>query len=150
MRRLTFVLKFHRAPKPASGPEQPTIATSLRITTLISPAGVNGALEKIEGEAATMETTAQVNQDGNLFFENGTLTFGNAGSVIGTLKYSSLGTGYLTSCPEANFNAGTVMWKIDGGTGFFANATGNITSNFLIDLNTDELIDHHFYLVHLP
>ena len=53
--------------------------------------------------------------------------------------------------PDADgFSHGTVMWKMDSGTGIFAGVTGAITSNFLVNLATDELFDYHFYLLYLP
>ena len=48
------------------------------------------------------------------------------------------------------FSHGVVMWAIDSGTGALAGATGAITSNFLVNLQTEEPIDNHLGVVRLP
>lgn len=59
-----------------------------------------------------------------------------------------------TNAPKPLSRAGTVMWAIESGTGSFENATGAITSNFLIDLSNPnvkgELIAYQFGVVYLP
>jgi hypothetical protein len=47
------------------------------------------------------------------------------------------------------FSPGVVVWKIDLGTGPLAAAAGAITSNFVINFETDELIDFHLGVVRL-
>jgi hypothetical protein len=42
------------------------------------------------------------------------------------------------------------MWKVDSGTGAFAGATGAITTNFLVNIVTQELIDNQLHLIYLP
>ena len=102
-----------------------------------------------------MQNKAVVNKDGKTFTESGTITFGDppGGNKI---HFSSIGVGYIDvyPCPEKPYTAGTVMWKVDKGEGFFKGATGAITSNFLVDLTKPgdggELIDHHFGVIYLP
>jgi hypothetical protein len=48
------------------------------------------------------------------------------------------------------FSPGVVMWAIDSGTGALAGVTGAITSNFLVNLQREELIDNHLGVVRLP
>ena len=38
---------------------------------------------------------------------------------------------------------GTVMWRVEGGEGQFAEASGLITSNFFVDEGLG-VVDHHF------
>ena len=43
---------------------------------------------------------------------------------------------------------GASTWKVDGGAGTFAGATGRIVSNFLLS-DTGELTDHHLGVLFL-
>lgn len=148
MQKLTFALRFHRAPKSDKDHTPQATAQSVQITTLIETQGVAAKIEPVPGQGAVMTNTAVLSHDGQLFFEWGTINFGGDAN---TLSFSSIGAGTLLGAPDADgFSHGTVMWKIDSGTGTFAGATGAITSNFLINLDTDELIDYHFYIVYLP
>jgi hypothetical protein len=150
MQRLIYALQFVR---PAAG--EPIVASSVTVSTVINPGGVTGTIEPLEGfETAVVQTTPTINPDGS-FTEKGTVTFGDP-AENNILTFSSIGLGYLNAyfCPENPFTAGTVMWTIESGQGFFAGATGAITSNFLIDLSTPghpgELIAYHFGVVYLP
>ena len=155
MRRLIYVLRFVRPAGPIPAGE-PTVAASVSITTAITSAGVNGEIGTLdEYQTAVMQNTATVNPDGKTFTESGTITFGDPAGG-NKIHFSSIGVGYIDvyPCPEKPYTAGTVMWKIDKGEGFFKGATGAITSNFLIDLtkpeDEGELIDHHFGVIYLP
>jgi hypothetical protein len=44
---------------------------------------------------------------------------------------------------------GSVVWRIEGGTGIFDGVSGTITSNFVVDLDTHELIDNQVYVLFL-
>lgn len=148
MRQLIYALQFRRPPKTSPGaPESPARATSMSITTTISDAGVKAGIKQLAGESATLENQFQLDKDGLLFFEQGTITFGTGNNKI---NFSSIGVGHLLDCADPKFKAGTVMWKVDSGEGFFAGATGAITSNFLVDLKTEELIDNHLGVIYLP
>jgi hypothetical protein len=41
------------------------------------------------------------------------------------------------------------MWRVDGGEGQFAEASGLITSNFFVDEGLG-VVDHHFGVLLLP
>jgi hypothetical protein len=155
MRRLTYALQFIR-PAATGGTAKTAVARSVRISTIITPGDVKALIEPLVNyQTAVMENTAKVNPDGKTFTETGTITFGDP-KRNDRLHFSTIGVGYINpyNCPEAPYTAGTVMWKIDAGEGFFKGATGAITSNFLVDLtrpdDEGELIDHHFGLIYLP
>lgn len=147
MRLLTYVLRFHRPPS-KNGTEQPATAPSLHMTTLLGPHGVSSQIEQLAGSSATLENQFALSHDQTMFFEWGAITFA-AGA---TLTFESVGAGYLLGNldPTRNFSLGTVMWRVTGGTGFFSGATGAITSNFLIDLQSTELVDNQFHVIYLP
>lgn len=150
MRTLTYALRFYRGPK-SDGPEpQPqAIAQSFQITTVLDSNGVTATSQTVPGDIAVMTNWLALDKSGQLFFEWGTITFlGSAGS---TLAFSSIGAGTLLGPANADgFSHGVVMWKVDSGTGAFAGATGAITTNFLVNIVTQELIDNQLHLIYLP
>ncbi|MGA7730849.1 MAG: hypothetical protein WCD37_06210 [Chloroflexia bacterium] len=148
MQKLTYALMFQRAPKSTEDPAPQAIAQSVQITTVIGPDGVTATFDAVAGQAAVMTNEATVNHDGQLFFEWGTINFGGDAN---SLSFSSIGAGTLLGPPDADgFSHGTVMWKVNSGTGAFAGATGAITSNFLVNLDTDALIDYQVHMLYLP
>ena len=154
MRRLIYALQFVRPAGTSPGGE-PIVAASARVTTVITPAGVNGEIETLDQyQTALVQVTAVHNPDGT-FTESGTITFGDPAEG-NRVQFSSIGVGYINvyPCPEQPFTAGTVMWKVDQGEGFFDGATGAITSNFLVDgsapKDEGELIAYHFGVIYLP
>jgi hypothetical protein len=148
MRRLTYALQFHRAAgEPPSEP--PTTATGLELKTAIAGGTIDPQLSALPGEEALLELAYRLNHDGTLFFEWGTVTFGAPGSS--SLSFSSVGAGALLGAPASDgFSHGVVAYSIDSGTGAFAGAGGAITSNFLVNLETNELFDSHLGVIELP
>lgn len=59
------------------------------------------------------------------FYEKGTITFGS-----GTLMFTSVAPGTMSSSPAPGMNYGHVVWQVSGGTGTFAGASGYIASVF--------------------
>ena len=75
----------------------------------------------------------------------GTIGFGDGN----TLRFSTVGSGYLAPSADPTRKQGTVMWRVEGGEGQFAGASGLITSNFFVD-ETFGVVDHHFGVLLLP
>jgi hypothetical protein len=150
MRVVTYALQFHRPAKGSGGSEQPTLAPGLRVTTLVEHGTLSSQLERLSGDRAVVHLSYTLNHDKTLFFESGTIVFGSEPGAS-TLEFSSVGAGTLLGPPGPDgFTHGVVVWKIDRGTGALSDATGAISSNFLVNLETDELIDSHLGVVHLP
>jgi hypothetical protein len=155
MRRLVFVLEFNRLGSTTPDPN-PIVAASNCVVTIITPVGVTGVVEPLREQmtASLQVTPTKPNPDGS-FTETGIVTFGDP-EENNTLTFSSIHFGYMNAypCPEAPFTAGTVMWAIDSGAGFFEGATGAITSNFLLDRSNPnvagELIAYQLGVVYLP
>jgi hypothetical protein len=156
MSTLTYAVQFYRPP--GSAPGDPLFAPSANITTVMTPEAVTGTIESIpQSQFAKLTTHPEFNQDGS-FTETGTIIFGLVSecdpSENNLLSFTSIRLGQLNPdlFPESPYTQGTVMWQIDegSGTGFFAGATGAITSNFLVDKNTNELIAYQFGVVYLP
>lgn len=156
MSTLTYALTFYRPP--GSAADAPLFAPSINIATVMTPETVTGTIEPLgEYQLAKLTTHPTFNSDGS-FTETGTIIFGLSSegdpSENNLLTFTSIRLGQLNPdlFPESNYTQGTVMWQIDegSGTGFFAGATGAITSNFLVDKNTNELIAYQFGVVSLP
>jgi hypothetical protein len=156
MSTLTYALQFYRPP--GSAPGDPLFAPSINIATAMTPEAVTGTIEQSDPTLlAKLTTHPTFNPDGS-FTETGTIIFGLVSegdpSENNLLNFTSIRLGQLNPdlFPESNYTPGTVMWQIDegSGTGFFAGATGAITSNFLVDKNTNELIAYQFGVLYLP
>ena len=159
---ITYVLRFQRPGKPAGEPsgraaepgyepvhEPPAYGSGLSVTTRITEGSVSAEEAPVPGDQAVLDVTVTQQSD-TTFSESGTITFQGA-SPPSTLSFSSIGTGTLLApIRDSGLTHGVVNWKIDSGTGAFAGATGAISSNFLVDLASDELLDTHLALVWLP
>lgn len=159
---LTYVLQFHRAGRTVgdtsergTGPEYepvheaPAFGSGLSVTTRIANGSVSTEEAPVPGDQAILDVTVTQASD-TTFYESGTITF-NGSSPPSTLSFSSIGTGTLLDpIRDSGLTHGVVNWKIDSGIGAFAGATGAISSNFLVDLASDELHDTHLALVWLP
>src|ERR1019366_2153207 len=105
------------------------------------PPKASGGAERLTTAPGLRATTS---------LEGGVIRFG-AEPGASELTFSSVGAGRLLGPPGADgLSHGVVVWKIDSGTGALAGAAGAITSNFLINLETDELVDSHLGVVRLP
>ena len=144
-RRLSFALRFHRPPKTAGDAKPQAVAPSATLTTTIDD-GVRATLTAGPGGEAVLHTKYALNHDGSMFFEWGTIDFGGAG-----LRFSSIGAGSLLGPAAADgFSHGVVLWRVESGWGAFAGATRAIASNFLVNLETEELVDCQFHVLELP
>jgi hypothetical protein len=93
-------------------------------------------------DSATFKSVVTVGADGT-FKESGTIAFGN-----GTLRFSEAGPG--TMAPRADGRqAGGIVWRVDGGDGALAGASGYITSNFSVGADGG-VSDHHLGVLCLP
>jgi hypothetical protein len=79
------------------------------------------------------------------FVEDGTITYGAAGSV----RFETLGRGWVGPAPLAGWVVGGVVWTITAGDGAFAGARGLITSNFTVGADGD-VVDNHVTRLYLP
>lgn len=121
-----------------------TSAPSCTITSTAGPTGLASAWAPAAGAAATF--TSEVTFTGETsFLETGVITFREGN----TLRFSTVGSGYLAGSADPARKHGTVMWTVEEGEGQFTGATGLITSNFFVD---DQLgvVDHHFGVLLLP
>jgi hypothetical protein len=139
MRHIIYTMQFKGTA--ATGGEEgvmkaTTSATSCSVKTVIGEDGVEGTFIPAEGGMAFFES--EVRRTGtNQFVERGSISFGDEH----TLNFSTVGTGVLGPSADEKMMAGAVIWKVDGGEGQFAGATGFITSNFSVGAD-GEVVDY--------
>jgi hypothetical protein len=147
VRELSYVLRFERRTKDA-----PTVARGLVTVTSLDGGAAPVCTERVElgGQAAYKNTVERDPKNPNRFTESGVITFGTTSEH--TLRFSTIGQGTLQppADPATGMTPGIVMWRIDSGTGFFANASGLIASNFRVDLNSEQLVDDQVAYIRLP
>lgn len=148
MRELIYAMRFAgRAEAVGSVGGALTAATSApssRLTATVGADGLVGALEPTPGATATFE--AEVTFTGETSFQEvGTIGFGHGHR----LRFATVGSGYLAPSADPTRRQGAVTWRVEGGEGQFAGASGLITSNFFVDEGLG-VVDHHFGVLLLP
>jgi len=146
MKQIIYAMQFTGNAAPVAGSSSVlkavTTASSCSLTTVAGPDGASGRLEAVSGGQADFESEVTLTGETS-FREAGTIRFGETSH---RLTFSTVGQGYLADSADANLKHGTVTWRVDSGTGQFANATGLITSNFTIGPN-GEVTDNHFGVI---
>jgi hypothetical protein len=148
MRRLTYVLQFHRGSAIGTGQQQPAVAPGTVVTTRLESGGVTSQFAPLDGVDATLDLAFAVNGDSTRFLEWGSVSF--ADERTSSLTFSSIGAGTLGPADVDGFCHGIVTYAVQSGGGQFDGASGLIASNFLVDLTTDELIDTQLGVIRLP
>ena len=145
MRELVFALEFRgTAGAGADGTRRArSTAPSQTLTTVLGGDGVHVEVKAVDGEQAVLESAVERFPDGS-FVEDGTITYGRAGSVT----FATVGRGTVAPAPLAGWTSGAVMWTVTGGRGTFSGATGLITSNFTVSAQ-GVVIDHHVARLYL-
>jgi hypothetical protein len=148
MREMVFALEFRGRAGAVEGSESVrrarSVARSQMMSVVIGAEGVRVGVEGVEGESAVLESRVERFGDGT-FVEDGTITYGAAGSV----RFETLGRGWVGPAPQAGWVVGGVVWTITAGDGVFAGARGLITSNFTVGAEGD-VVDNHVTRLYLP
>jgi hypothetical protein len=119
--------------------------TSCTMETVVGPTGVETILHPAPGDLAFLES--EVRLAGQDAFEGrGVLTFGDAGEH--ELRFATVQAGHLGPSALPDVLAGTVSWRVEGGTGRFESATGFITSTFTLT-GSGELSEYHCGLIYI-
>lgn len=142
MRQVIYAMRFTGRATPANAAgtvlKAATTAPSAVLASTVGADGLTGTLQPADGGEASFESEVTFTGE-TAFQETGTIMFG-AGNVV---RFSTVGSGYLGGSADAARKHGTVMWRVDGGEGQFAGATGLITSNFFVGADL-AVTDHHF------
>jgi hypothetical protein len=147
LRQLIYALRFTGRATPAS-PDGAVLtvratAPSSALTAIVGPAGLASRIELVAGGEAHFASEVTLT-GATSFQEVGTIAFG-AGH---RLSFASVGSGYLGASPDPALRHGAVTFRVEGGEGQFAGASGLITSNFFIDEDL-AVTDHHVGVVFL-
>lgn len=148
MRQIVYSLRFTGQAAPIGGSSNTLKATStgssISLTTKVDSAGVSSTMDPAEGGEAYFESEVRFSSE-TTFQESGNIRFGDGAN---RLRFSTVGQGYFADSPDPKLKHGAIIWRIDGGEGQFAGATGLITSNFTVG-DTGDVVDHHFGLIFL-
>jgi hypothetical protein len=143
MKQVLYAMQFKGDAVPKAGASgviaASTRATSCTLSSLVNPDGVKGVLRSMEGGHASFESEVTLTGETS-FQEVGTIRFGDEDHC---LRFSTIRQGFIDKSPDPSLQHGSVMWRVDGGEGQFAGASGIITSNFTLSA-TGEVIDNHF------
>jgi hypothetical protein len=148
MREVMYALQFSGQAEPVGDVgnvlKATTSAPSSTLSSTIGADGLTGTLAPVPGDAATFASEVTFTGETS-FLETGTIGFGDGNQP----HFSTVGSGYLAPSADPARKQGTVMWRIEEGTGQFAGASGLITSNFFVDEGLG-VVDHHFGVLLLP
>jgi hypothetical protein len=148
MREVLYAMRFTGQAKPLGEVgnvlKAATTAPSSMLSSTVGPDGLTGTLTTAPGDEATFASEVTFTGETS-FLEIGSIGFGDGHS----LRFSTVGSGYLAPSADPARKHGTVMWRVDGGEGQFAAASGLITSNFFVDEGLG-VVDHHFGVLLLP
>jgi hypothetical protein len=146
MKQVLYAMQFKGIAAPKAGASgviaASTRATSCTLSSVVTSEGVKGALQSMESGHASFESEVTLTGETS-FREVGTIRFGDRDHC---LRFSTIGQGFLGKSPDPTLQHGSVMWRVDGGEGQFAGASGIITSNFTLSA-TGEVTDNHFGVI---
>jgi hypothetical protein len=145
MKQIIYVMQFGGKAAPGASAnvlKASTSASSNTVTTLVGKDSVQGKIEPVAGGTAQFESEVTITGDTS-FLEKGTIRFGDGNN---RLHFSTVGPGYLGDSADAKLKSGAVMWRVDGGEGQFAGASGYITSNFTLS-DTGDVTDNQFGVI---
>ena len=145
MRQIGYAMQFRGSAGPQEGKENELWARSASTTNGLSTAlGADGPTVSVDdapAERASFTSGVQIAEDGS-FTEDGTIDFGAAG----TLDFSTIGSGWMGPSAVDGLTHGAINWKIDGGTGPLAGASGIITSNFTVS-GAGDVVDNQWGVI---
>lgn len=149
MKQLNYAMQFRGSAAPAD-PATPGVlnvrstAQSSVIRSAVGMKGLSTAMEGAAGAAARFDSRVRMGDEGT-FDEDGVISFGQGNC----LRFATVAQGYVAPSKEPGITAGAVIWKVEGGEGQFAGASGLITSNFYFN-EAGEVTDNQFGVIFVP
>jgi hypothetical protein len=148
VRELVFALEFRGSAGAIDGSATSrsarTSAPSQALRAVMAADAMEAAVEPLSGDSAVLESTVERFADGS-FVEAGIITYGR----LGTVSFSTVGTGTVGPSPVEGWVHGAVMWIVTGGDGQFTGARGLITSNFVASAQ-GQVVDNQFARLYVP
>ena len=145
MKQIVYVMQFKGKAAPGTSAnvmKASTSASSNTLTTVVGADGVQGKIESAAGGQAKFESEVTLTGETS-FLEKGSIRFGDSNN---RLNFSTVERGYLGDSADAKLKSGAVMWRVDGGEGQFAGASGYITSNFTLS-DAGDVTDNQFGVI---
>jgi len=146
MKQVIYAMQFKGSAAPKAGVSgvirASTSASSCILSSHVGPTGLTGTLQPLAGGTASFESEVTLTGETS-FTEAGTIRFGDSNH---SLRFRTVGQGFLGKSADAALQHGSVMWRVESGEGQFAGASGLITSNFTLS-GAGEVIDNHFGLI---
>jgi hypothetical protein len=145
MKQIIYVMQFKGKAVPGASAnvmKASTSASSNTVTTVVGADGVQGKIESAAGGQAKFESEVTLTGETS-FLEKGSIRFGDSNN---RLNFSTVERGYLGDSADAKLKSGAVMWRVDGGEGQFAGASGYITSNFTLS-DAGDVTDNEFGVI---
>jgi hypothetical protein len=148
MRQLIYALRFHGEARRTGidGNVLTTASTApgCTIRSRVAADGLSGDLHPACGDEATLESEL-VLTGATTFQGGGTIRLGIGGH---RLRFSTTGTAFLGPVSDDGRRHGAAIWRIEGGDGQFAGATGLIASTFVVD-DAGEVTEHQLGVVYV-
>ena len=145
MSQIGYAMQFRGSAGPQEGKENElwakTGSTTNGLSTALGAGGPTLAIDEAASPRASFTSNVQMLEDGS-FTEDGTIDFGEAG----TLDFTTIGTGWMGPSAEDGLTHGGIIWRIDGGTGPLAGASGIITSNFTVS-GSGDVVDNQWGVI---
>jgi hypothetical protein len=149
LKELNYAMQFKGNAEPVdrSDPSILDIKATAQSTVIRSAIGANGLSTNVQGAAgAFAKFCSKLRMTGKgAFAEDGEITFGEGNS----LKFVTVDEGRVEKASQPGLMAGAAIWRIEGGKGQFAGASGFITSNFYLN-EAGELTDNQFGVIFVP
>ncbi len=146
MKQIVYAMQFRGQAAPVAGSstvmKATTTGSSCTLTTAVGAQGVGASVQPAAGGKASFESEVTVTGESS-FVESGTIRFGEGNH---RLRFSTVGQGYMGASADPKLKHGSVIWRVEGGEGQFAGASGFITSNFTIG-EAGEVTDNHFGVI---
>lgn len=145
MKQIIYAMQFKGMAAPGSSAnviKASTSSPSTTLTTVVGNDGVRGVLSPASGGTAQFESEVTLTGETS-FLEKGSIRFGDGAN---RLRFTSIERGCLGDSAEAKLKSGAVMWRVDGGEGQFAGASGYITSNFTLS-DAGDITDYQFGVI---
>lgn len=137
MKQLTYAAQFKGGAAPVDESNPGVLKVNAKSDG--SPLSIGG-----KTEATTFESTVRMTSEA-AFDEDGKIGFGGGNAI----RFSTVNAGSVAPSGIEGVTAGAVIWKIDGGEGELAGATGYITSNFFFNME-GEVTDNQVGVIFLP
>jgi hypothetical protein len=150
MRQILYALHFRGQASPAVNRDRVLhtagSATGCSLRTLIRNSKLESEVEPEDGDLAFFESELRATGVDE-FEEEGAISFGDDSEHL--LRFSTVGHGHFTKDAVAGMMTGSANWKVEGGEGQFASASGFISAAFTLS-DTGERCDYHCGLIFLP